>query len=678
MNKEFLDIPGTHGQISFSPKHIANLPNLGEIDVFRSLQFLPGIQIFNNSPGLFIRGGDSDQNLVMIDGMEIYQKDHLFGFLSSIPPNSIKNIQVYKSNIPSEYGGYLSSVIRLTTKNGNGLKPKASISSNLMSNSISLESPLSKKINFIINYRKSLGDVSPSYLYESIKNYVTADDQFNLLSEVANSQDTKTSSFDINTNYSDFVGKISFLISPKHRFSQTYVYGKDVISEKRDYFGFDNIFANDSIQFRSKDNEISNGQILNWFSNWSKSYTSKISFSKYLFLNKYFSRQEQLLNGTKSPLGDFQEHNSLVDYVLKIKQTYKGLEKHNISFNLQDSHYKNSLRNTIIDGLKSNKSDLEQKLNIISGSIEDLISVNQYLKFQIGNRTSYFTGTEKFYNSPRLTLLFKPHNTITFELTFNKMYQFLHQKNNIGSTQSSQNIWLLSSDKIPESESKNTSFGTYVNRKKFNISVNVYNKSYKNIFILDKSFYEAIDVDSNNNLKSIDLKVGTGNSFGLEFFARKKSGYFTGWISYSLNRSLYNFENLNNSKSYIPDHNRIHELKTVTLLKILNWDFSAMWVVSSGAVFTPENNIYIQSGFQTTITENQNSRRLRPVHRLDINLSRTFLIKSNKAEFGFSVHNLYNNEIVSHKRFNPYLSQSRSIDVMMFGLTPTLFFRYEI
>ena len=117
----------------------------------------------------------------MIDGMEIYQKDHLFGFLSSIPPNSIKNIQVYKSNIPSEYGGYLSSVIRLTTKNGNGLKPKASISSNLMSNSISLESIIEKKINFIINYRKSLGDVSPSYLYESIKNYVTADDQFNLL-----------------------------------------------------------------------------------------------------------------------------------------------------------------------------------------------------------------------------------------------------------------------------------------------------------------------------------------------------------------------------------------------------------------------------------------------------------------------------------------------------------------
>ena len=150
------------------------------------------------------------------------------------------------------------------------------------------------------------------------------------------------------------------------------------------------------------------------------------------------------------------------------------------------------------------------------------------MKFQIGNRTSYFTGTEKFYNSPRLTLLFKPHNTITFELTFNKMYQFLHQKNNIGSTQSSQNIWLLSSDKIPESESKNTSFGTYVNRKKFNISVNVYNKSYKNIFILDKSFYEAIDVDSNNNLKSIDLKVGTGNSFGLEFLLEKKVGILQG------------------------------------------------------------------------------------------------------------------------------------------------------
>lgn len=676
-NKEFLDIPGTHGQISFSPKHIANLPNLGEVDIFRTLQFLPGIQLFNNGPsGLFIRGGESDQNLITIDGMAIYQKHHLFGFLSSIPPHSIKNIQVYKSNIPSQYGGYLSSVIRLTTKNGDGLKPKASISSNFMSNSLSFEAPLSNKTNFIINYRQSLDNVSPSYLYESIKTYITGDDQFNLISEIANSQDTKTSSFDINTIYSDFIGKISFLASPNHRLSQTFVYGKDIITEKRNYFGFDNIFANDSVQFRSNTNGTSNGQILNWFSNWSKSYKSKISFSKYKYSNKYYSLQEQLLDSSEIPIGDFQETNSLTNQVFKISQTYKGLKNHNFSFNVEDTHYKNILKSIIMDGLQSNRSYLEQKTNIISGSIEDLFSANKYFKIQIGSRTSYFTGTEKFYNSPRLSLYIKPKSTITLECTYNKIYQFLHQRDNIGSTQSSQNIWLLSSSKIPVSESENTSFGTFLDKENFSISASMYNKSYKNMFLLNKSFYEAIDIDLEDNLESIDLEIGTGRSTGLEFFIRKKNGFFTGWVSYSFNKSLYNFKNLNNSENYTPNHNRRHELKTVSLLKIFNWDFTAMWIFSSGAVFTPEENIYIQSGYQSVITDNQNSKRLKASHRLDINFSRTFFIKKNKAELGLSIHNLYDNKVVSHRRFNPYLNQNRSKNVVMFGLTPTLFFKY--
>jgi hypothetical protein len=546
-----------------------------------------------------------------------------------------------------------------------------------MSNSLSFETPISKKTNVIINYRQSLDNASPSNLYESIKTYISGDDQFNLISEIANSQDEKTSRFDINTSYSDFIGKISFLASPKHRLSQTYIYGRDIITEKRDYFGFDNIFANDSIQFLSKTNGTGNGQVLNWFSNWNKSYTSKISFSKYSFSNKYFSIQEQILGQMKISVGDFQENNSLTNQIFKINQTYKGLKNHNFSFNVEDAHYKNILKNVIIDGLNSNRKNLEQKSNIISGSIEDIYSANKYLKFQIGNRISYFSGTEKFYNAPRLSMLIKPTKKITLELTYNKVYQFLHKKNKIGSTYASQDIWLMSSNKIPEAESINTSFGAYIDKKNFSISASIYNKSYKNIFLLNKSFYESIDVDLENKLKSINIEIGAGKSLGLEFFARKKNGFFTGWVSYSVNKSLHNFKNLNNSAGYAPDHNRLHELKTFALLKILNWDFSAMWVLSSGAVFTPEENIYVQSGFQITVNENQNSERLKPSHRLDINFSRTFFIKGNKSEVGLSIHNLYDNEVVSHRRFNPYLDQDRTKNVIMFGFTPTLFLKYN-
>ena len=102
-----------------------------------------------------------------------------------------------------------------------------------------------------------------------------------------------------------------------------------------------------------------------------------------------------------------------------------------------------------------------------------------------------------------------------------------------------------------------------------------------------------------------------------------------------------------------------------------------MWVLSSGAVFTPEENIYVQSGFQITVNKNQNSKRLKPSHRLDINFSRTFFIKGNKSEVGLSIHNLYDNEVVSHRRFNPYLNQDRTKNVIMFGFTPTLFLKYN-
>ena len=115
----------------------------------------------------------------------------MFGFLSNISSDAVKNIQVYKGNIPSEFGGSLSSVIKLTTRNGNGLKPHFSYHSNFMSNGLSLESPISSRINFIVNIRKSTKNRSSINLYDSITKYVNRNDQFNLLSESANSQINK-------------------------------------------------------------------------------------------------------------------------------------------------------------------------------------------------------------------------------------------------------------------------------------------------------------------------------------------------------------------------------------------------------------------------------------------------------------------------------------------------------
>ena len=120
--REFMERSSSPGQVSFSPRHISTLPNLGEVDIFRSLQFLPGVQLgLGGTSNLYIRGGSPDQNLIILDGLPIYQGSHMFGFISGIAADAIKDVQVYKGSIPSEYGGRISSVIDLSSRSGNNL-----------------------------------------------------------------------------------------------------------------------------------------------------------------------------------------------------------------------------------------------------------------------------------------------------------------------------------------------------------------------------------------------------------------------------------------------------------------------------------------------------------------------------------------------------------------------------
>ena len=678
-NREFLDISGTPGQLLFSPKHIASLPNLGEVDIFRSLELLPGIQLSKSGPsGLFIRGGNHDQNLVSIDGMTIFQTNHLFGFLSSIPHDVIKNIQLYKSNIPAEFGGRLSSVLNLTTRNGDGSKPRASFSSNFLSNTLTLEAPLFSRVNFLINFRKSFIGIPPTNLYKSIKKYVTGDDQFSLISESAIAESSKKSRYDIQSDYEDIVSKVSFLLSPKHRLSHTLILGKDKISENREFYGFENVFSSDSIRFDEKTKWSNQGNILNWSSRWNNLFSTKASISHYNYFSDYSSIQEKLFDDQQLDIGHFTENNVLKNKTIKIKQTYKGFKNHKISLNIEDSHYKILFKNSTIDGQLKSEQKLEQNAFITSSALEDSWYVSNYIKVQFGNRISYFSNVENFYFSPRIAMYLKANKKVTLEFSYNKIHQFIHQKNNARNTRGTQNMWILSSTSIPKMTSDNSSLGIYFNNNNFSISACAYKKLYSDIFQLNGSLFEGASITLNNQINSIDIEKGSGNSTGLEFLVRKKKGQITGWFSYHYNNTLYGFNTLNNSTEFLADYNRSHELKTVTMTRIFNWDISTMWVLSSGAVFTSAEDVYIQSGFQTIINENKNINRSSPMHRLDISFSKSFQKKYSIIEMGLSIYNVYNKRNVSHVRFNQYSESEKNTEVLMFDFTPTIFIKAKI
>ena len=678
-NREFLDLSGTPGQLLFSPKHISSLPNLGEVDIFRSLELLPGIQLSKGGPsGLFIRGGNYDQNLISIDGMTIFQTNHLFGFLSSIPHDVIKNIQLYKSNIPAEFGGRLSSVLNLTTRNGDGSKPRASFSSNFLSNTLTLEAPLFSRVNFLINFRKSFTGKPPSNLYQSIKKYVTGDDQFSLISESAITESSKKSYYNIQSDYEDVVSKISILLSPKHRLSHTLILGKDKILEDREFYGFENVFSSDSIKFDEKTNWSNQGNILNWSSRWNNLFSSRASISQYNYFSDYNSIQEKLFYDQQLDIGQFTENNIIENKTIKIKQIYKGFKNHKISLNIEDSHYKILFKNKTIDGQLKSEQQLKQNGFITSSALEDLWFLNNYIRIQFGNRISYFSKTEKFYHSPRMAMYLKATKKITLEFTYNKIHQFIHQKNNVRNTRGTQNMWILSSTSIPKMSSENTSLGLYFNNDNFSISAAAYKKLYREIFQLNGSLFEGASFTLDNQINSIDIEKGSGSSNGVEFLARKKQGQITGWISYHYNQTLYDFKTLNNSTEFLADYDRSHELKTITMTRIFNWDISAMWFLSSGAVFTASEDVYVQSGFQTITNGNKNKGRLNPTHRLDISVSKSFQKKYSIIEMGLSIYNVYNKKNISHVKFNQYSENDRNTNVLMFNLTPTVFIKAKI
>jgi len=226
--------------------------------------------------------------------------------------------------------------------------------------------------------------------------------------------------------------------------------------------------------------------------------------------------------------------------------------------------------------------------------------------------------------------------------------------------------------------SENTSLGLYFNNDNFSISAAAYKKLYREIFQLNGSLFEGASFTLDNQINSIDIEKGSGSSNGVEFLARKKQGQITGWISYHYNQTLYDFKTLNNSTEFLADYDRSHELKTVTMTRIFNWDISAMWFLSSGAVFTASEDVYVQSGFQTITNGNKNKGRLNPTHRLDISVSKSFQKKYSIIEMGLSIHNVYNKKNISHVKFNQYSENDRNTNVLMFNLTPTVFIKAKI
>ena len=671
-------------RISIPVKELAKIPSLmGEKDIFKAIQLLPGVQTGNDGGnGLFVRGGGPDQNLILLDGMPVYNVSHLFGFFSVFTPEAIQSIDLYKGGFPARFGGRLSSVLDIRMKEGNLKETKGSVAVGLLSSKFHLEGPLKKdKSSFIISARRTYLDI----LLKPILNYKFSD---------KNSKGTGGYFFQ------DFTAKLNNIIDDKNRVFLSFYGGNDK------YYGS----FNENSKLKAPENinktkgDIDWGNItgaFRWnsritpklFSNFGLSYTNFHYSLDLMNEQHFFDRQDP--NNNKIEKYDFEYFSKIRDWSAKLDFDFSA-PFHKIKFGAdmifhrfepgasiskQKGNTSLSVSTRIIT--QGNKPVYSKEYNFYA---EDEITFSDRLKANLGIRLALYEVNDHLFYSlqPRFAGRYLLGNKWSLKAGYAKMVQPLHLLVNSGAGLPT-DLWVPATKRVRQEYSNQYTLGVAKSiKEEYEFSTEIYYKTMDNVI----AYKDGANFINTNTGWEDNVEIGKGVAYGSEFFLQKKSGKTTGWISYTLAFNNRSFANIDNGKSFPSEHDRRHDIKVVAI-----HDFSkrikasASWVYASGNVITlptskydmPYNGITYPFGMALfSATNNQmveyiptrNNFRMRAYHRLDLNVDFIKEKKRGTRTWSLGVYNAYS-------RQNPYFyyykkEENGDFQLKQFSLFPFL------
>lgn len=659
--------------IQISPAQLALLPNVGEVDIFRSLQLLPGVSGSNeSSSGLFVRGGTPEQNLVILDGMTVYNVDHFFGFFSAFNADAVKDVQLFKGAFPAKYGGRLSSVVDLTGKTGDPNKFHGNVGLNLLNARAGLQIPLFKKASLSFYGRRSYTDILRSGLYEDI---------FNVFTQTENPPDID--GLDITTIEPDFY---FFDLNSKLSFNPTKT---DVVAFSF-YSGADHLVeSNDIIIERGQNPTILIGIDLDETSDWgNKGFSGKWSrqwgpkwYSNLLLASSnYFSEYNRKLDilatlvERDTVVADREiksiEDNIVRDVSIRLDNELQLNAKHKLEFGgwatFAEVDYE-FVRDDTLSIL-----DLQQEAQYTAAYVSDNWQVHPKLLIQAGLRATYYDLSEEVYWAPRFSFQYQLSDRIKLKGGYGKHYQFVNRIVNENVTEGSRDFWLLADDDLVKvSNAEHFILGASYETDDFLFDVEAYRKNLSNLAEFSLRF-QRNDIDRDRL-----FFLGNGFAEGIEFLVQKKRGAYTGWVSYTLARVRNTFPGINNGFEFSALHDQRHEFKTVHSYEINEWRLAATFVFASGKPFTEpagqysielldgRSNNYISVGAK-------NASRLPAYHRLDLSAHYLYKLGPYDVDFGLSIFNFYDRRNVWYREYD--FSQKPPIisEITYLGFTPNV------
>ncbi|MBD3274442.1 MAG: TonB-dependent receptor plug domain-containing protein [Candidatus Marinimicrobia bacterium] len=687
---------GGVSQITFSARDINVLPSLGEIDIFRSLQLLPGVSgTGDGSAGLYIRGGTPDQNLILYDGMTMYHVDHFFGFFSAFNTDAIKDIQLYKGGYPAKYGGRLSGVVELTGKTGDVNSFKSNISMNLLSVSAVTEVPLFGKGSWITSVRRSYTDFIQSGLYNSIYDLMTGDGNSTTpgggqrrAGGFRSFQTTTIPSF----YFYDLTSKLSLALSPSDNFALTVYSGQDVLDMNQEFTGEFRFrdFLSDQLgeQFegvsREENTEWGNvGASAKWSRKWNdRLYISLLGATSTYFSDHILNTGANIGTGTEDTsqvfkgIGSFtsDESNRVYDTSFRLDAEYALSQKHRFEFGSWISGTQTDYQAAVRDSIQIlNISTLANQYAIY---VQDLWKPLPLLELNLGFRTTLQDQTEEWYHAPRFSFKYYLTEKLTLKGAWGQYYQFVNHITNEQVLEGSRDFWLVSDEYLKPGYSEDNIIGLSYENMDFLLESQGYYKSMDNLVEFSRRIRQDADyLDT--------FFTGTGTAYGIEFLAQKKRGKYTGWLSYTLSETRHTFPAFNDGESFPASHDRTHDLEIVGTYSIGEWDISSNWLYSTGNAYTAPESQYsltMLNGeeFGYIHVGEKNSYRLPDYHRLDVSISRSFENPSTKWYMGLTLFNLYNNRNIWYRTYDLSVSPIIISDATMLGFTPTIFVKLYI
>lgn len=631
-------------------KQIKEIPAiLGEVDIIKVVQLLPGVQAGNEgTTGFHVRGGNTDQNLVQLDEAVVYNPSHLFGFFSTFNSRAINNVSLVKGGFPAQFGGRLSSILDITMKEGNNKEMKVEGGLGLISNQLTVEGPIKKdQSSFIVSGRRTHFDylIKP-FLPKGLRtNYVF---------------------YDVNA-------KANWKLGPKDRIYVSAFKGQDDFSYLEDNIEYNIAFGNSIATVR-----------------WNHLFGSKLFLNTSLIYNDYHQNVTAVQDNAFTSIA-----TGIKDWSSKLDFQYFPNNNHSIRFG---AHYTNHTFRSF--GTSNAKSDTEPTPGLNSNAaparyfdelalyLNDDIQLGEKLSLNLGVRApAFLSRTVNYYRiEPRSSLRILTSASSSIKASYTIMNQFAHLVPSSTASVPTE-VWIPSSQSTLPQVSQQFALGFFKNfaKDKLEASVEFYYKDMDNqvLFREGNQLIESLNIDS-------ALVYGQGRSYGAEFYLRKKTGLLTGWLSYTLSWTQQQFPDLNFGETFPFRFDRRHNLSVVGTYKLTDrWSISGVFVYTSGSTYTlPVGRFNAFHGgtlFEGNyfIYRDRNNARLNAYHRLDLSASYQhegrFFKKAYQGEWRFGIYNLYNrlNPYFVYFDVDPLTNQPKARQVSLLPIIPSISYNFS-